>query len=181
MTQNGNARVIRYRKDCGLSLSTRSILLGFAALILSLTTRADGVSNTSDPILPNQFAYYNPLKHGASHQSDQTERRLRMDNETLLRSAEQIRSDSMRPEQRVLNHQWLQQAEDEDSQRVGGRAFSSLLRMGFKTYWEGNRASFGHSNRMIPDSQGGGQITRDVDYRIRVSGDDIRLSLEYEF
>ena len=181
MTDNGFYTGSKHCKYCELRYLAGTALLAVSCFVLSLSAPVSADESLSEPLLPNQFTYYNPLKHGTSQSASQAEKRLQMDNESLFRSAEQIRSDSMSAEQRALNHQWLMQSENEDSMHVGGRVFSTLMRMGFKTYWEGNRARFGSDNRIVPDSQGGGRVTREVDYRLRVSGDDIKLSFEYEF
>ncbi|NHN39619.1 hypothetical protein G8764_20150 [Pseudomaricurvus alcaniphilus] len=145
---------------------------------LALAQSAAG-NQSGGLIFPSLKNYYNPLKHGSERKTSGYSSQL-MDNETLLRSAQQLRSDTMTQEQRALNHQWLVQGTD-DSAVVGSKVFSTLMKMGFKTYWEGNRVQFGGDNRVLPNDDGDGRITDDMDYKVRFSGDKIKLSLEYEF
>lgn len=158
----------------------------FLAFGIALATPSYGadVTATSDSglFLPNQYTYYNPLKNGLDNPDyNHSTERLTMDTESLLRAAEQIRSTHVSPEQRALNHQWLQHNAGVDEPRVGGRVFSALVRMGFKTFWEINHQRYDKFSHVLPDSQGNGRITKDVDYKLRVSDDKVKLSFEYEF
>lgn len=129
-------------------------------------------------VLPEDMNYYNPLKHGRSETQWLSTGGL--DNDELLREAGNIRSRDMSQQQRALNHQWLEQEEQSDV-RVGGKVVSELVKMGFRTYWDGVRNKHYRDNKAVPTSSGNGQISRDIDYKIRLSGDKFRLSVSYDF
>lgn len=134
--------------------------------------------------LPQQPSRYNPLQNSAEQKknsSSLTEFNRHLDNESLLRSAEQMRSNSMSADQRALNYQWLQQDDPDSQVQLGGQVLSTLMKMGFKTYWEGNRIELNEGDSALPNSQGNGKFTEDIDYKIRMSGDKIKFSFEYDF
>ena len=58
---------------------------------------------------------------------------------------------------------------------------SYLLRMGFRTYWDGLRNKHDSSSQLVPDGNGDGKLTDDVDYKLRLSEDHVNLSVEYDF
>lgn len=157
------------------------VSLTFSAISMTETAGA-GYDNA--PILPGQPQRYNPLQHKSS--SGRTTSSLsssdrEMDNNSLLRSAEQLRNTEMSAEQRALNYQWLQQHQGDDDPQVGGKVLQTLMKMGFKTYWEGTRINLDSNDEALPNSDGNGKVTDDIDYKIRMSGDKIKLSFEYEF
>ncbi len=149
------------------------IAAGFAS------TLSHGGQTSSALVLPDDMNYYNPLKHGREDDS-QWIRSTGMSSEELLRSAGHIRSQDMSQQQRALNHQWLLQQDHQDV-RIGGKVVSKLVKMGFRTYWDGVRNKHYRDNKAVPTSNGNGQITQDVDYKIRLSGDKLKLSVSYEF
>lgn len=166
---------------------TRPHLLALAgALLLGLTPTASRSAEVATSVyLPNQAALYNPLQHGRkSTRKDPTKSTRQLSNAALLRSAEQMRATNMSVEQRALNYQWLQQAQDGGRPLLGSKVLSSLARMGFRTYWEGNRLRLPGSTLLsgvsgAEESTGGKR--EDLDYRLQVSGDELRLRMTYEF
>lgn len=157
----------------------------WAGLTFTSTAWAQSADNSFDNslILPGQPQRYNPLKHqsGSNRPASFHSSNRELDNESLIRSAEQLRNTEMSAEQRALNYQWLQMHEDGDGTQVGGRVLQTLMKMGFKTYWEGTRINLDGDEQAIPNSDGNGKVTEDIDYKIRMSGDKIKLSFEYEF
>ena len=154
------------------------------ALTILMATPLVYAEPESNLYLPQQPSRYNPLQNSADQKkntSSLAEFNRHLDNESLLRSAEQLRSTSMSADQRALNHQWLQQDESDDQVQLGGRVLSTLMKMGFKTYWEGNRIELDDGDNAMPNSQGNGKFTEDIDYKIRMSGDKIKFSFEYDF
>ncbi len=130
--------------------------------------------------IPEQLNYYNPLKHARSNSRQYDSGAAGMSNEQLATMAEYIRNNEMSTQQRALNHQWLEQEHYNDDIRVGGKVLSYLLRMGFRTYWDGLRNKHSSTN-LVPDGDGNGQITEEVEYKLRLSEDEAKLMVEYEF
>lgn len=158
-----------------LPVIVNTLLLALAGLFSPLIHAGQ---TSSALVLPEDMNYYNPLKHGRD--GSEWIRSTGMGNEELLRSAANIRSEDMSQQQRALNHQWLAQQGHHDV-RIGGKVVSKLVKMGFRTYWDGVRNKHYKHNKAVPTSNGNGQITQDVDYKIRLSGDKFKLSVSYEF
>ncbi|MYM62982.1 hypothetical protein [Pseudomaricurvus sp. HS19] len=131
--------------------------------------------------IPDRPNYYNPLKHARSSRQHYDSGAKGMSNEQLATMAEYIRNNEMSAEQRALNHQWLEQEHYNDDIRVGGKVLSYLFRMGFRTYWDGLRNKHYNNTNLVPDGDGNGQITEEVEYKLRLSEDEARLLVEYEF
>ena len=151
-------------------------------LALSNNSRADdnytADTNLSDPLfIPDNLDFYNPLQSGDGHRRYDPNVST-MDNVALYRAADQYRSGEISASQRALNHQWMAQYHSGDGVRHGGKVLSKLFKMGFKTYWQ--NGEFG-KKRYLPNDKGNGKLTNDLDYRVRLSGNKLKLSLNYEF
>lgn len=161
----------------GLVISPQSkadtLLEDFLSLGSSLSS-SDKVKD--DIFIPDNLEFYNPLKKADGHRSYDPGI-TGLENVSLYRQAENYRSNTLNSSQRALNHQWMSQYHHDDGVRHGSKVLSQLFKMGFKTYWKGVDTS----NKYIPDDQGEGKIINDLDYRLRMSGNKIKLSLEYEF
>lgn len=136
--------------------------------------------------VPENLNYYNPLKHSQGHQAKKTKRyssrSIGLNNNQLEDAANDIRNNEMSAQQRALNFQWLQQENNEyDDVTVGGRVLQELMKMGFRTYWDGVRNKHYSSSKIIPNSSGDGKVSEDVDYKLRLSDDTVKLTFEYEF
>lgn len=145
--------------------------------LLSAQTSAE--TDTPALVLPDEMNYYNPLKHGRSSGS-QWIRSDGMNNIQLEQSAQDIRSQEMIAQQRALNHQWLAEQDHHDI-KFGRKVITRLVKMGFRTYWDGVRETHYKHNAAVPTSSGLGKITPEVDYKVRLSGDKLKLSVHYEF
>jgi hypothetical protein len=153
-----------------------TVPLLMAALALpSMHVRA---SNDGSGYIPNDFNYYNPLKNG--HKGNNWLSTQGLNNEELARAAEDIRSSDMTIQQRALNHQWLSEPEG-DGLHFGTKVVSRLVKMGFRTYWDGVRNKHYKNSRVVPDGAGNGKVSEDVDYKLRLSDDKVKLSVQYEF
>jgi len=151
----------------------------FCSLFMASTQATSPVLDTDGELfIPDSFNYYNPLKHGAAKSSRAADAHA-LDNQQLETAASYIRANEMSAEQRALNHQWLSQAGDSNI-RIGNKVLSSIMRMGFKTYWTGVRNKHYKSTAM-PDGNGTGQLTEEVEYKLRLSQNKVRLVLEYDF
>lgn len=78
-----------------------------------------------------------------------------------------------------FNYLWMRQNQDNYRYSDGSAAIGKLLRMRMKTWYKSYRAS--NKNIGLPNENGGGSIGYDVDYRVRLSSNRIKLALEYEF
>jgi len=128
--------------------------------------------------IPDSFNYYNPLKHGATQTSRAADAHA-LDNLQLESAARYIRANEMSAEQRALNHQWLSQ-EGNNNIHIGNKVLSSIMRMGLKTYWSSVRNKH-YKSTAVPDGNGNGQLTEEVEYKLRLSQNKVRLVLEYDF
>lgn len=136
---------------------------------------------SNDVFIPERVDRYNPLKHQNNGHKPYAVLRSALSNEDLIRAAEDIRNNEMSAEQRALNHQWLDHDNYTDDMRFGSKVVSQLLKMGFKTYWKDVRNKKYANSAAVPTEEGNGKITSDVDYKFRISGDKLKLSVEYEF
>lgn len=78
-----------------------------------------------------------------------------------------------------FNYLWMRQSQDHYRYSDGGAALGRLFRMGVKTWYKNYRDS--NRNVNLPNENGGGAISHDIDYRLRLSSDRVKLALEYEF
>ena len=78
-----------------------------------------------------------------------------------------------------FNYLWMRQNQDHYRYSDGGAAIGRLFRMGVKTWYKSYRDS--NKNSSLPNENGGGSISRDVDYRLRLSSDKVKVAFEYEF
>jgi len=153
-------------------------LLLNALIITSAQASSPVLIDSGDLFLPDSFNYYNPLKHGTDKAARAADPHA-LDNQQLETAANYIRANEMSAEQRALNHQWLSQTGD-GSIHLGNKVLSSIMRMGLKTYWVGVRNKHYKSTAM-PDGNGNGQLTEEVEYKLRLSQDKVRLVLKYDF
>lgn len=154
------------------------VLLLSVLVIMGAQASSPALRDKGELFLPDSFNYYNPLKHGAVKTSRAADPHA-LDNQQLEAAASYIRANEMSAEQRALNHQWLSQTGDSNI-RIGNKVLSSIMRMGFKTYWTGVRNKHYKSTAM-PDGNGNGQLTEEVEYKLRLSQDKVRLVLKYDF
>lgn len=133
--------------------------------------------------VPENLNYYNPLKHnkGNAKEKHYSTGSVGLSNAQLEQAAEDIRSSEMSTQHRALNHQWLQQEHEGDEPTMGGKVLSELVKMGFRTYWDGVRNKHYSDAKMVPDSSGDGKVSEDVEYKLRLSDDTVKVTFEYEF
>lgn len=159
------------------SLSLVPTALGLALWLV--LTPLSPLAQADELFIPTLPAYYNPLKPEMK-----TNRQIgsaAFSNEALQQSAEDIRSSNMSMEQRALNHQWLDYENYEEDTRHGGKVLSTLFKMGFKTYWKGVRQERFSNSNLVPTEEGDGNFSRDVDYNLRISGDEMNFTVEMDF
>lgn len=154
------------------------VLISASTSSISHATSSENIAHGGGLFVPD-LDYYNPLQHGQVRRDRLSSHA--MTNDQLLQAAQYIRSDNMSAQQRALNHQWLEQEHYNQELRLGNKVVSKIFKMGFKTYWNGVRNKHYSSSTVIPDGDGKGKLTQDVDYKLRLSDDKVRLSLQYDF
>lgn len=93
-------------------------------------------------------------------------------------------SDSLvaRPEHKddlAFNYLWLQQHRADYDYSDGGKAAGKVLRMGLKVLYH---SYYGHSNRPNALSNDAfSTAVSNIDYRLRISSDRVKLGVKYEF
>ena len=78
-----------------------------------------------------------------------------------------------------FNTLWLQEGQQHYDYDEGGAAIGKLFRMGVKTWYRSYRSANRESK--LPDENGSGAVSNDVDYRVRLSSDKVKFQLNYEF
>jgi hypothetical protein len=132
--------------------------------------------------LTHDMNYYNPLRHNDGRiGSKNIYPNTALSNSELNRVAEDIRSENMTTEQRALNHQWLQHGYSDHGIRLGSKVISKLFKMGFRTYWDGVRNKHYKYSTAVPDGSGNGKVTQDVDYKLRLSDNRVKIAINYDF
>ncbi len=155
------------------------------ALLLSLTVvgiHAEelGNSQAAKTFLPDIFYLRNPLKNkGEGNKVIRFDSSYGMDNDDLSRAVAHMQDTSMSTSHRLLNHQWLSTYEGNDNPRRGGKAISQLFLTGLKTFWDNHYGNKLYQGKLLNNKQG--SAYQEMDYRIRLSDDSVKMSLEYSF
>jgi hypothetical protein len=79
----------------------------------------------------------------------------------------------------LFNTLWLQESQQYYDYDEGGAAVGKLFRIGLKTWYRSYRSANRQSN--LPDENGSGAVSNDIDYRVRLSSDRVKLQFNYEF
>lgn len=171
------------RRPQGLKTGAFTLALACSILVNAPISIAEGIQadQHNDLFVPDKLSYYNPLKHNDTQKKRYATSKVALSNTQLEDAANHIRTNDMSSEQRALNHQWLEQHHHGDDPYIGSKVLSKLMKMGLRTYWDGVRNKHYSSAKAIPDSNGSGKVTEEVDYKIRLSGNKVKLSFEYEF
>tara|TARA_B100000809_G_scaffold233525_2_gene250302 strand:+ start:2338 stop:2868 length:531 start_codon:yes stop_codon:yes gene_type:complete len=142
-----------------------------------------GLANlNADPLLFSDFHTYNPLKNQNNVTLHKGGTNLQaLSNEDLIELADNSRHGEMSASQRALNQQWLAQHGEGADISFGGQALQKIIQQGFKTYWDALRQSTFKGNTMIPDSEGNGSFGSEMEYKLRLSDDKVKLAFEYSF
>lgn len=148
-----------------------SSLFGMAMLLFSISVspvvKADSSSIFNHANI--QQIYSQKLGIQAVHQ---------MDNEDLFLAAAAIRDQRIGVEQRLLNYTWLNQ--DNEKMYSGGRALSHILKLSVLTYWHNNggRTTFKIEKH---EQESSSLVSEFGNYKLRLSGDKIKLSFKHRF
>lgn len=148
----------------GFSTNLLGLLLLLISLMLPLELYAqDLFSNHS-------FSqWYSEQKLNLSH----------LNNEQLLERAQHLRSNNPNTTQQTLNYQWLKAHQNDDS-IVGKKVYQTLFKRGLKAFWNHQRKERFKSEH-IPDINGRGSVSNEVDYKLRLNSDELKVKLSYEF
>lgn len=166
-------------RACTLSSTLGALLLS----LISPSLAAD--ENTAinyDPLLFSDFRTYNPLKKGNNVNHYKGGSNLTaLSNEDLNLLADNSRHQQMSASQRALNQQWLAQNSEGSDVSLGSRALQKIIQQGVKTYWDSIRLTKFKGNKIIPDSNGKGNFNSEMEYKLRLKDDEVKLALEYSF
>lgn len=137
-------------------------------------------TNEQQQFIPDNLQFYNPLRQSQGHRRHDPGI-TGMDNVSLYQAADNYLKKELNASQRALNHQWLEQHHYEMRISQGGRVLSKMIKMGFKTYWGGMRNSKFRTNNYVPDGEGIGKFSEDINYNVRMSDDKVNFTVAYEF
>jgi hypothetical protein len=128
----------------------------------------------------NSTPFYQQLRMGNSRLSQNIEERSLLDH--VMPELAQLNDIIASPDHEddlAFNYLWLQSHQDGYSYRDGGSAAGKLLRMGVKALY---KTHYGSSSSASPSSEEDFKSNlSDIDYRVRLSGDKVKLGIEYEF
>ncbi|TQV85675.1 hypothetical protein FKG94_02195 [Exilibacterium tricleocarpae] len=163
-----------------------------ATLLLALSAIAPQLSwaeNSDDIFIPDNLLFYNPLK--------QTDNRVEisalpsttgLDNQALEQAAMHFRDNQMNSTQRALNYQWLHQHHHQTDLEHDSKVLSKLLKMGLRTYWDNmQKPGFMTGKNSLGTGSGSKKSYRssftksEVDYDLKISGNKLKLSMDYKF
>lgn len=175
---------MQYSQACNSRASMLSNALG--ALLLSLISPSlaaeENTAINYDPLLFSDFHTYNPLKKGNNVNHYKGGSNLTaLTNEDLNLLADNSRHQQMSASQRALNQQWLAQNSEGSDVSLGSRALQKIIQQGVKTYWDSIRLTKFKGNKIIPDSNGKGNFNSEMEYKLRLKDDEVKLALEYSF
>lgn len=156
---------------------------GALMLVLSPPILADNSSGAAyDPLQFSDFHTYNPLKKGNNVKHYKGGENLTaLSNDDLNLLADNSRHQQMSASQRALNQQWLMQNSEGSGVSFGGKALQKIIQQGVKTYWDSIRLTKFKGNKIIPDSNGKGNFNSEMEYKLRLKDDEVKLALEYSF
>ncbi|WP_339339317.1 hypothetical protein [uncultured Oceanicoccus sp.] len=149
-------------------------------LLLTLTLFSPFSSADKLYLSPNDtvaVTFYRQLRANSAYKTDNGNKsllaRIMPDQVFLEPLTNQKQADDL-----AFNYLWLQQQQQGYSQKNGGAAAGKLLRMGIKSLY---KSYSGSSSINIGDESDFVSSIHNVDYRLRLSSDKIKLGIEYEF
>ena len=160
--------MIRWQSDTARCDIARLILTITVASVLPV--RPTTLLAESELFLPNTLTQ----GHNRQHTNFSS-----LNNIQLKDRAESLRSQTLNANQRALNYQWLKNHRDKQF-TSGSKAYKAFFKQGFKEYWNRKRQEHFNSKR-LPDINGRGHVSGEVDYDLRLSSDELKIGLSYEF
>jgi len=104
-----------------------------------------------------------------------------MDNDDMESAAQSLYETEGNLAQRTINQQWLYSFENEHKRHEGSKALSRFAQKFLKGYWQSLKETRYKDNNAIPDSNGTWTTDDGVDYNVRLSGNELKLRLTYDF
>ncbi len=156
-----------------LHTSIHCISAGFVVTVvvgILLVSVSVGTLAQDELFLPNT------LTHGDNRQYINVSN---LNNIQLSMRAEALRSQALNANQRALNYQWLESHQNENF-IIGSKAYKTLFKRGFKKYWNRKRHE-NFKNKYIPDLDGRGAMSSEIDYDLHVNSHGLTLELTYQF
>ena len=102
-----------------------------------------------------------------------------LNNIQLIERANDLRSQELNATQRTLNYQWLENHQN-PSVVLGRKAYQAFFKRGLKEFWHRQRKER-FKSKYVPDINGRGAVSGELDYNVRFSSDELKLGLTYEF
>ncbi len=155
-----------------------AMLLILAGLLYSPMSKADKLYLS--PSQATTTAFYQQFRQNSASKSSNHSKSLLeqvMPNRVLL---EPLVDSHEHEDDLAFNYLWLQQHQQGYSHRDGGAAAGKLLRMGIKSLYKSYSGSSSINTNSNDESDFNSNVSQ-VDYRLRLSGDKVKLGIEYEF
>lgn len=149
---------------------------GDDVFILTIVTVAVLMLNSPFALAREEFFLPNTLVQGDNRQHSNFSS---LNNTQLKDRAESLRSQELDANQRALNYQWLENQRNKEF-TSGSKAYKAFFKRGFKEYWDRKRKEHFKSEH-IPNLEGRGRVSGEVDYDLRLSSDELKIGLTYEF
>lgn len=154
----------------------KTIPSGECVFILAIVMVSVLILNSPLALAGEEFFLPNTLVQGDNRQYSNFSS---LNNTQLIDRAESLRSQELDANQRALNYQWLQNQRNKEF-TSGSKAYKAFFKRGFKEYWDRKRKEHFKSER-IPNLEGRGSVSGEVDYDLRLSSDELKIGLTYEF
>jgi len=172
-------------KSIALRKFATPIRLGLVFFVMALCALAVAPANADhrDVFIPDHLRLFQPID-GDPRGINAFSRLTRgLDNQALEQTAANLRSNRMSATQRALNDQWLEQHHTGEMSR-SSKVLTRFLRSVVKSYWNEWRRKNLSDDSAVPDASGRGKINyggRSFDYKLRVSRDEVKFKIKYEF
>ncbi len=155
--------------------------LALCLALLTQSTRAETVVLNNNIFVPDNMVFFNPLvgEKLKKKRCKEIEPQM-MDNEALYQAALDLQDNTINTSQRALNYQWLRAHHTQDNMKYGGRAFSTILKIGLQSYWSGMKQDKSDIVK-VASTMADKVALDDMRYNFRVSGNKLNLSVKYEF
>lgn len=148
--------------------------------LLSQATRAEESSSKPGIFVPDSLTFFNPLGDKIKEKKCKEITPQMMNNEALYQAALDLQDNSINTSQRALNYQWLRAHHTNDNIQYGNRAFSKILKMGLKSYWQEMKKDKTKISKVATNVADKVAFS-DMRYNMKVSGNKLNLSVKYEF
>ena len=82
-----------------------------------------------------------------------------------------------------FNLMWMDRYQPGYKERKGGAAIGQIFRSYAKSLYKSYRANHNGESNVLPDGEGRGSVgyTTDMDYDLRISGDEVKVGFKYTY